>query len=233
MNDHRTSLQHLNGHIADTSHKDNDNTTQPQQQPLLMDTISAEPCPQSSPQSDYDMISELLPDSAPKDDFLENSEGIQDSILHPPITPEQQPISPDTLSLSPASPLLCFSEKMEQLVSAGTKLSHSFAASPQIPTKKRQAPKPPKLSGPARPPPPKPRVLRPLPQRQGSQPPPSARENLRPSTAVQQTHLIWCPLHAKLGLLWGQKKSRCKKHESVRLTTREIFRNEMYEKPPG
>jgi len=44
INDHRTSLQHLNGHIVDRSHKDN-NTTPPQQ-PLLTDTITAEPCPE-------------------------------------------------------------------------------------------------------------------------------------------------------------------------------------------
>ncbi|XP_039518263.1 formin-like protein 10 [Pimephales promelas] len=69
------------------------------------------------------------------------------------------------------SPLLCFSEKMEKRVYAGTKLSHSFAASPQ------QAPQPPKPAGTARPPPPPPpdRALRPLPRRQGSHPPPSAR----------------------------------------------------------
>ncbi|CAM4675085.1 unnamed protein product [Leuciscus chuanchicus] len=162
MNDHGTSLQQQNGH---------DNTTPPQQ-PLLTDTISAEPCTQSSPQI---AISELLEDSAPKDDFLENSQGSQDSILQPPITPEQQPLSPDTLSLSPATPLLCFSQKMEELVHAGTRLSHSFAASPQIPTKKRQAPLPPKPAGPARPHPPPVRALRPLPQRQGPHPPPSAR----------------------------------------------------------
>ncbi|CAM4661246.1 unnamed protein product [Leuciscus chuanchicus] len=170
MNDHRTSLQ--NGHDVDISHKDNDNTTEPQQ-PLLTDTISAEPCPQSSPQTD---ILELLQDSAPKDDFLENSQGSQDSILQPPITPEQQPLSPDTFSLSPPTPLLCFSQKMEELVHAGTRLSHSFAASPQISTKKRRAPLPPKPAGPAHPPPASVRALRPLPQRQGPHPPPSARE---------------------------------------------------------
>ncbi|XDV11987.1 hypothetical protein PO909_000760 [Leuciscus waleckii] len=171
MNDHGTSLQQKNGHAVDISHKDNDNTTEPQQ-PLLTDTISAEPCPQSSPQTD---ILELLQDSAPKDDFLENSQGSQDSILQPPITPEQQPLSPDTLSLSPTSPLLCFSQKMEELVYAGTRLSHSFAASPQIPTKKRQAPQTPKPARRACPPPPV-RALRPLrPKRQGLHPPPSAR----------------------------------------------------------
>ncbi|CAM4419944.1 unnamed protein product [Leuciscus chuanchicus] len=171
MNDHRTSLQQQNGHAVDISHKDNDNTTPPQQ-PLLTDTISAEPCPQSSPQSD---ILELLQDSAPKDDFLENSQGSQDSILQPPITQDQQPLSPDTLSLSPASPLLCYSQKMEELVYVGTKLSHSFAASPQISTKKRQAPQPPKPAGPSHPSPASVRALRPLPQHQGPHPPPSAR----------------------------------------------------------
>ncbi|CAM4665169.1 unnamed protein product [Leuciscus chuanchicus] len=170
MNDHRTSLQ--NGHDVDISHKDNDNTTEPQQ-PLLTDTISAEPCPQSSPQTD---ILELLQDSAPKDDFLENSQGSQDSISQPPITPEQQPLSPDTFTLSPPTPLLCFSQKMEELVHAGTRLSHSFAASPQISTKKRRAPLPPKRAGPAHPPPASVRALRPLPQRQGPHPPPSARD---------------------------------------------------------
>ncbi len=38
---------------------------------------------------------------------------------------------------------------MEELVYAGTKLSHSFAASPQISTKKRRAPQPPTTAGPA------------------------------------------------------------------------------------
>ncbi|XDV19366.1 hypothetical protein PO909_024850, partial [Leuciscus waleckii] len=61
-----THLDTQNGHGVDISHKDNDNTTEPQQ-PLLTDIISAEPCPQSSPQTD---ILELLQDSAPKDDFL-------------------------------------------------------------------------------------------------------------------------------------------------------------------
>ncbi len=58
-----------------------------------------------------------------------------------------------SLSLSPTSPLLSFSHKMEELVCAGTKLSHS---------KKRRAPQPPKIAGPALAPPPV-RVLRPLP----------------------------------------------------------------------
>ncbi|KAL0150386.1 hypothetical protein M9458_054203, partial [Cirrhinus mrigala] len=63
--------------------------------------------------------------------------------------------------------------KMEELVYAGTRLSHSFAASPQISNKKRRAPQSPKPVGPARPPPPL-RALRPLPQRQGPNSPPSA-----------------------------------------------------------
>ncbi len=58
---------------------------------------------------------------------------------------------------------------MEELVYAGTKLS----ASPQISTKIRRAPQPPKTAGSALPPPPV-RALRPLPQHQGPNPPPSA-----------------------------------------------------------
>ncbi|XP_058608025.1 uncharacterized protein LOC131524743 isoform X2 [Onychostoma macrolepis] len=61
---------------------------------------------------------------------------------------------------------------MEELVYAGTKLSHSIAASHQISTKKQRPPQPPKTAGPALPPPPV-RALRPLPQRQGPDPPPS------------------------------------------------------------
>ncbi|KAL1279937.1 hypothetical protein QQF64_014537 [Cirrhinus molitorella] len=124
--------------------------------------MPAEPCPQNSSQTDCD-ISEQLQDSAPKDDFLENIQRSQDNIFQPP----------ETLSLSPASPLLNFSQKMEELIYAGTRLSHFFAASPQISTKKRRAPQPPKPVGPARPSPPV-RALRPLPQRQGPNPPPSA-----------------------------------------------------------
>ncbi len=136
MSDHRTSYQLSSHHVVDTSHKDTDNTTQPKQ-PLLMD-ILAEPCPHSSSQTDCDELQHLQ-DSAPKDNFLENSQGSQDN-TQPPETPEPEPRSPDTLSLSPASPLLSFSQKMEELVYAGTKFSRSFAASPQISTKKRRAP---------------------------------------------------------------------------------------------
>ncbi len=161
MSDHRTSYQLPSHHVVEESHKDTDNATQPQQG-LLMETIPAEPCPQSSSQTG-DVLQQLQ-DSALQDDFLENSQRSQDSISQPPETPE--PISPDTLSLSPASPLLSFSQKMEELVYAGTKLSHSFASSPQISTKKRRAPQPPKTAGPALPPPPV-RARRPLPQCQG------------------------------------------------------------------
>ncbi|KAL0196741.1 hypothetical protein M9458_005281, partial [Cirrhinus mrigala] len=171
MSDHRTSHQLQSRHVIDTSHKDTDNATQPQQA-LLMDTIPAESCPLSSSQTDCDVLQQLQ-DSAPKDDFLVNSQESQDNIFQPPETPEPQPHSPDTLSLSPASPLLSFSQKMEELVYAGTRLSHTFAASPQISTKKRRAPQPPKPVGPAHPPPSS-RALRPLPQRQGPNPPPSA-----------------------------------------------------------
>ncbi len=193
MSDHRTSYQLPSHYVVEESHKDTDNATQPKQA-LLMD-IPAEPCPQSSSHADCDVLQQLQ-DSAPKDDFLENSLGSQDNTspetpeleprspdtlsLSPEnslgsqdnISPEKtelEPRSPDTLSLSPASPLLSFSQKMEELVYAGTKLS----ASPQISTKKRQAPQPPKTAGSALPPPPV-RALRPLPQRKGPNPPPSA-----------------------------------------------------------
>ncbi len=164
MSDHRTSYQLPSHYVVEESHKDTDNATQPKQA-LLMD-IPAEPCPQSSSHADCDVLQQLQ-DSALKDDFLENSLGSQDNTS--PETPELEPRSPDTLSLSPASPLLSFSQKMEELVYAGTKLS----ASPQISTKKRRAPQPPKTAGSALPPPPV-RALRPLPQRQGPNPPPSA-----------------------------------------------------------
>ncbi len=93
--------------------------------------------PQSSSQTDCDVLQQLQ-DSAPKDDSLENSQGSQDNISQPPETPEPEPSSSDTWSLSPASLLLSFSQKMEELVYAGIKLSHSSAASPQISTKKRR-----------------------------------------------------------------------------------------------
>ncbi len=183
MSDHRTSYQLPSHYVVEESHKDTDNATQPKQ-PLLMD-IPAEPCSQSSSHADCD-VSQQLQDSAPKDNFLENSLGCHDNTLQSPETSELEPRSPDTLSLSPApgqnmprspdtlslspaSPLLSFSQKMEELVYAGTKLS----ASPQISTKKRRAPQPPKTVGSALPPPPV-RALRPLPQRKGPNPPPSA-----------------------------------------------------------
>ncbi len=67
--------------------------------------IPAEPCSLSSSQTDCDVLQQLQ-DSAPKDDFLENSQGSQDNKSQPPETPEPEPRSPDTLSLSTASPLL-------------------------------------------------------------------------------------------------------------------------------
>ncbi len=164
MSDHRTSYQLPSHYVVEESHKDTDNATQPKQA-LLMD-IPAEPCPQSSSHADCDVLQQLH-DSALKDDFLENSLGSQDNTS--PETPELEPRSPDTLSLSPASSLLSFSQKMEELVYAGTKLS----TSPQISTKKRRAPQPPKTAGSALPPPPV-RALQPLPQRKGPNPPPSA-----------------------------------------------------------
>ncbi len=130
MSDHRTSYQLQSHHVVDTSHKDTDNAMQPQQT-WLMETIPAEPCPQSSSHADCDVLQQLQ-ESAPKDDFLANSQGSQDDTSQSPETPGPEPISPDTSSLSPASPLLSFSQKMEELVYAGTKLSYSFAASPQI-----------------------------------------------------------------------------------------------------
>ncbi len=85
MSDHRTSYQLQSHHVADTSHKDTDNTTQPKQA-LLMD-IPAEPCLQSSSHADCDVLQQLQ-DSAPKDDFLENSQGSQDNISQPLETQE-------------------------------------------------------------------------------------------------------------------------------------------------
>ncbi len=103
ISDHRTSFQLQSHHVAHTSHKDTDNTMQPKQ-PLLMD-IPAEPFPQSSSHADCDVLQHFQ-DSATKDDFLENSKGSQDNISQPPETPEPEPRSSDTLSLSPTSPLL-------------------------------------------------------------------------------------------------------------------------------
>ncbi len=48
-----------------------------------------------------------------------------DTLSLSPAPGQNMPRSPDTLSLSPASPLLSFSQKMEELVYAGTKLSAS------------------------------------------------------------------------------------------------------------
>ncbi len=89
MSDHRTSYQLPSHYVVDTSHKDIDNTTQPQQA-LLMETIPAEPCPQSSSQTNCDVLQQLQ-DSAPKDDSLENSQGSQDNTSQPLETPEPEP----------------------------------------------------------------------------------------------------------------------------------------------
>ncbi len=88
MSDHRTSYQLPSHHVVDTSHKDTDNAMQPQQ-PLLMD-IPAEPCPQSSSQTDCDELQQLQ-DSAPKDDFLENSQRSQENISQPRKHQSQSP----------------------------------------------------------------------------------------------------------------------------------------------
>uniref|UniRef100_A0A8C1W2U5 SGNH hydrolase-type esterase domain-containing protein n=1 Tax=Cyprinus carpio TaxID=7962 RepID=A0A8C1W2U5_CYPCA len=137
-------------HVVDTSHKDTDNTTQPQQA-LFMDTIPAEPCPQSSSQAVLYQNSSKT--QHPRTTFWKTARECRTTYhshwkhqIHSPVH--------QTLSLSPASPLLSFSQKMEELVYAGTKLSHSFTASPQISTKKWRAPQPPKPVGPTRPPPP-------------------------------------------------------------------------------
>ncbi len=92
-----------------------------------------------------------------------------DTLSLSPAPGQNMPRSPDILSLSPPSPLLSFSQKIEEMVYAGTKLS----ATPQISTKKQRDPEPPKTAGSALPPPPV-RALRPLPQRKGPNPPPSA-----------------------------------------------------------
>ncbi len=164
MSDHRTSYQLLSHHVVDTSHKDTVNTTQPKQYHCSLD-IPAEPIPQSLSQTDCDVLHSSKTQH-PRTTFWKTAMGSQDNISQPPETPEPEPRSPYTLSLSSAAPLLSFSQKMEELVYAGTKLSHSFAASPQISTKIRRP------MDPAHPPPPV-RALQPLPQRQGPNPPPS------------------------------------------------------------
>ncbi len=57
MSGQRTSYQLQSHHVAGTSHKDTDNTTQPKQ-PLLMD-ILAEPSLQSSSHADCDVLQPL------------------------------------------------------------------------------------------------------------------------------------------------------------------------------
>ncbi len=56
-------------------------------------TSQAEPYPQSTSQTDCDILQQLR-DSAPKNDFLENSQGSQDNISQPPETPEPDPQEP-------------------------------------------------------------------------------------------------------------------------------------------
>ncbi len=129
MSGHRTSYQLSSHHVVDTSHKDTDNKPKqpnsqkhiPQQpkQPLLMD-IPAEPCSLSSSQTDCDVLQQLQ-DSAPKDDFLENSQGSQDNKYHSHRKHQSQ--SPLTKTHYPSLQhlhFLSFSQKMEELVYAGT-----------------------------------------------------------------------------------------------------------------
>ncbi len=123
MSDHRTSYQLPSHYVVEESHKDSDNATQPKQA-LFMD-IPAEPYPQSSSHADCDVLQQLQ-DSAPKDDFLENSLGSQDNTSLE--TPELEPRSPDTLSLSPASPLLSYSQKIEELVYCANPLAERTLA---------------------------------------------------------------------------------------------------------
>ncbi len=89
-------------------------------------------------------------------------------------TRSRAPLTRHIISLSSISTSKLLTEN-EELVYAGTKLSHSFAASPQISTKKWRAPQPPKPVDPAHPPPPV-RALRPLPQSQGPNPPSAVGE---------------------------------------------------------
>ncbi len=152
ISDYRTSFQLQSHHVSHTSHKDTDNTMQPKQ-PLLMDILD-EPYPQSSSHADCDILQQLQ-DSATKDDLLENSQGSQDNISQPPETPEPEPRSSDTLSLSPTS-----------LLDSPTHLLQA----PRYQQKNCGPPQPPKTAGQALLPPPV-RAFRPLPQRQGPNPP--------------------------------------------------------------
>jgi len=166
--DHRTLLQHLNGHVVDISHKDNNNTMHNN----FCSRTQSQQSPAHRARHRQTGRLELLQDSAPKDDFLENSRGNQTSILLPPITPEEQPLSPDTLSLSPTSPLLCFSEKMEKTGVCWNQTIPLFCCKPPD-VNLRKSPKP---VGPAPTPAPPPvKALRTLPQLQDSHPPPSSQ----------------------------------------------------------
>ncbi|XP_028971229.2 uncharacterized protein LOC114829678 [Esox lucius] len=97
MNDHRTSLQHLNGHAVNGLYKDNDNTTQPQQ-PLLMDTISAEPCPPS-------ISSSMLPRENGETGVCWNH--IIPLFCKPPDTGQKTAGSTTTKAGGPSSPSSC------------------------------------------------------------------------------------------------------------------------------
>ncbi len=105
---------------------------------LLMD-ISAEPCPQSSSQIDCDVLQQLQ-DSAPKEIFMENSLGSQDNISQLPETPEHahqthylslSNISTSKLLTENGGTGVCWDQTLPLL---------RYQDSPQISTKKRQAP---------------------------------------------------------------------------------------------
>ncbi len=136
MSDHRTSYHLPSHHVVDISHKHNDNVKQPKQA-FLMETIPVEPTELNTDRLLQFIIITKAPRLSTQGRLSGKQPRKQDNI---PETPEAEPISPDTLSLSLASPLLSFSQKLEELVYAGTKLSYSFAASPHISTKKTAGP---------------------------------------------------------------------------------------------
>ncbi len=164
MSDHRTSYQLPSHHVVEESHKDTDTPHSQNKHCSWTSRLSPAHRAHHMQTVTYYNSSKTQHQGRLSGNSLES----QDNTSQSPKTPEVRARSPDTLSLSPASPLLSFSQKMEELVYAGTKLS----ASPQISTKKRRAPQTPKTAGSAL------RLLlralRPLPQRQGPNPPPSA-----------------------------------------------------------
>ncbi len=141
MSDHRTSCQPQSHHVVDTSLKDIDNDMQPKQA-FLMETIPAEPCPQSSSQTDCDVL-QSSKTQHPRTTFWKTAREAR-TTYHS----HRKHQSPSHQTHYPLSSI-----STSKLVYAGTNLSHSFAASPQISTKKRRAPQPPKTAGPALPPP--------------------------------------------------------------------------------